>query len=212
MIGGFEVRSILKRRPSPAMAVALIALFVALGGSVYAASRINGSSIERRSLPGNRIVKDDVTGAEVRESSLGRVPNAHTLDGVGSTAFSRVASSSIAANAIPAPSGGSGTARSVLIRARQNGFLMAVASAGVFNNNDDDNYQCSFEVDGRDQAQSVRPGKVLFSSANQEICATNAVFPVGAGRHRVKFNFDDLDNTTVVDAAELDVVFIALAG
>lgn len=206
------MRSILRRRPSAAMIVALIALFVALGGSVYAASKIDGQTIEVRSLPGNRIVTNSVTNKEVDEGTLRRVPNANALQGVNSTAFSRVASSATAANAIPAPSGGSGTARTVRIRAPQDGSLLAIASAGVFNENDVDDYQCFFNLDGREQPQSRRPGKVLFTSADKEICDTNAVFTVNKGAHLVKFNFDDLDNTTVVDAAELDVVFIPFKG
>jgi hypothetical protein len=58
------------RRPSPALVVALIALFVALGGSGYAAVKINGSQIEDRSIDGNKIKRDTVTGTEVRESKL----------------------------------------------------------------------------------------------------------------------------------------------
>jgi hypothetical protein len=64
------------RMPSPAMVVALLALFVAMGGSVYAASQINGTTIKKNSLPGNRIKKDSVTGKQVKESTLGTVPNA----------------------------------------------------------------------------------------------------------------------------------------
>jgi hypothetical protein len=58
------------------MIVALLALFVALGGSVYAASKINGTSIKKNSLPGNRIKKDSVTGKQVNESTLATVPSA----------------------------------------------------------------------------------------------------------------------------------------
>lgn len=58
------------RRPSPALVVALIALFVALGGSGYAAVKINGSQIEDRSIDGTKIKRDTVTGTEVRESKL----------------------------------------------------------------------------------------------------------------------------------------------
>ena len=42
-------------RPSPALVISIIALFVALGGTVYAASKINGKTIKVKSLPGNRL-------------------------------------------------------------------------------------------------------------------------------------------------------------
>jgi hypothetical protein len=48
------------RRPSHATVVAYLALFVALGGSVYAANRISGK----------RLKPNSVTGRQVRESSL----------------------------------------------------------------------------------------------------------------------------------------------
>lgn len=64
------------RRPSPAMIVAILALFVALGGTVYAASSINGKLVKKNSLPGNRIKKNTVTGTQVKESTLGQVPSA----------------------------------------------------------------------------------------------------------------------------------------
>ena len=80
----------LVRPPSPAMLVALLALCVALGGTVYAANHINGKQIKKGSEPGNRLKTDTVTGKQVRESSLETVPdaaNANTLQGQGPDAF-----------------------------------------------------------------------------------------------------------------------------
>jgi hypothetical protein len=57
-------------RPSHATLVAYLALFVALGGTVYAATKINGKSIKPKSIPGNRLKPNSVTGREVKESSL----------------------------------------------------------------------------------------------------------------------------------------------
>lgn len=91
------------RLPSPALAIAVLALFVALGGTVYAAkkARINGKAVKVKSLPGNRVklrsiaanrlrpkvLRDlraaqsgQITGAEINELSLGQVPEAaHAL-------------------------------------------------------------------------------------------------------------------------------------
>lgn len=58
------------RRPSPAMVVALIALFVALGGSGYAAISINGKDIENRSIAGKKLKRNAVTGGLVKNRSL----------------------------------------------------------------------------------------------------------------------------------------------
>jgi hypothetical protein len=86
------------RLPSPALAVSVLALFVALGGTVYAAkkAKIDGRAVKVKSLPGNRIKVGSVaanrlkpgtlstalaqsgpiTGAEIDELSLGQVPDA----------------------------------------------------------------------------------------------------------------------------------------
>src|SRR4051794_31931366 len=71
---------LLRQRPSPAMNVALIALFVALGGSSYAAIKIGSKNIKRgavgtRAIANNSIRSGDVhdgslTGRDIRNNSL----------------------------------------------------------------------------------------------------------------------------------------------
>jgi hypothetical protein len=69
------MRSIISiRRPSAAMVVALVALFAALGGTGYAAATLSGRDIQKRSIPGNRVVNDGLGGKQVDESKLGPVP------------------------------------------------------------------------------------------------------------------------------------------
>jgi hypothetical protein len=111
------VRPTFVRRPSPAMVVALLALFVALGGTSLAALRIGtkqvennsirsvdirnrtirgkdihrrtvrGGNVARRSLTGGNLARNSVGGKEVKESSLGTVPDANALRGLGPSAF-----------------------------------------------------------------------------------------------------------------------------
>jgi hypothetical protein len=50
--------------------VAFIALFVALGGSVYAANKISGTQIKPGSLPGNRVKPKSLAGRQIRPKSL----------------------------------------------------------------------------------------------------------------------------------------------
>ena len=71
-----RIRPFRFRRPSPAMIVALVALAVALSGSAYAVSQINGSTIKRRSIPGDRIRNNALTGTQINEARLGRVNEA----------------------------------------------------------------------------------------------------------------------------------------
>lgn len=88
-------------RHSPALAISAIALFVALGGSVYAAkkAKIDGKAIRAKSIPGNRLQPRSIaanrlkpgvlqggsstaqlTGAEINELTLGQVPSAAHAD------------------------------------------------------------------------------------------------------------------------------------
>jgi hypothetical protein len=82
--------------PSHAMLVAYVALFVALGGTGYAADQlathapavaakkkkakvskqIDGSTIKKGSIPGDRLKGNSVTGAQINASTLGTVPTA----------------------------------------------------------------------------------------------------------------------------------------
>jgi hypothetical protein len=90
------------RRPSPSLVISMIALFVAMSGTVYAAksAKISGKAIKVKSLPGNRLKPGSVpanrlapgvlssisspaagapgvvTGLEIDELSLGQVPEA----------------------------------------------------------------------------------------------------------------------------------------
>jgi hypothetical protein len=83
------------RAPSPAMVVALIALFVSLGGSAYAVATIgsddiiNGSIRNRDfkdgTLRGQEAKRDGFGGGAIKESTLGQVPSA------GSAGFAGVA-------------------------------------------------------------------------------------------------------------------------
>ncbi|MGB7587535.1 MAG: hypothetical protein WBM00_02385 [Solirubrobacterales bacterium] len=82
-------------RQSSAMVISVVALFIALGGTVWAASKLSGKAIKVKSLPGNRLAPHSVpgnrlkpgaltsalssqplTGAYINELTLGPVPNA----------------------------------------------------------------------------------------------------------------------------------------
>lgn len=50
--------------------VACLALFIALGGTVYAAGKISGTQIKAGSLPGNRVKAKSLTAKQVKPGSL----------------------------------------------------------------------------------------------------------------------------------------------
>lgn len=84
-------------RPSPALIVALIALSVALSGTAIAATKINGKNLKNRSVPAAKIKVNSLTGKEIREEKLGRVPRAAKADTATAAASATTATS--AANA-----------------------------------------------------------------------------------------------------------------
>jgi hypothetical protein len=101
------------RRQGPTFVVACLALLVALGGSVYAAARIDGRSVRPGSLPGNRvapgslpgnrlrqgtlrgsrIAPGSLTGLQVNSSTLGKVPEAAAADSAASARSANTARS-----------------------------------------------------------------------------------------------------------------------
>jgi hypothetical protein len=102
--------------------VAFIALFVALGGSVYAAGKISGTQIEAGSVPGNRvkpksltarqIKPKSLTGKQIKSDSLGaKQIKESTLTGVTASAIGVVHYSTVTVPISTAASGGAqGTA------------------------------------------------------------------------------------------------------
>ena len=79
----------LRHRLTYANVMATIAVFIALGGSSYAALTISGSDIRNRSIAGKKLKRNTVTGKQVRESRLSRVPRARNADRLnGATAAS----------------------------------------------------------------------------------------------------------------------------
>jgi hypothetical protein len=63
--------------------MATLAVFIALGGTSYAAATINGSSIKDRSIKGSKLKHNTLTGTQIKESKLARVPRARDADRVG---------------------------------------------------------------------------------------------------------------------------------
>jgi len=90
------VKRISKHRPSSAMVVACISLFVAMGGVGYAAATIDSGDIVNNSVHsrdvtnGNLRAKDlgpdSLGGGRIKESKLGKVPSAADADSLGGTA------------------------------------------------------------------------------------------------------------------------------
>ena len=58
------------RRQAPALIVAGLALVAAMGGTVYAAKKIDGRTIKAKSLPGNRLAIGSVPGNRLKPGTI----------------------------------------------------------------------------------------------------------------------------------------------
>ena len=74
------MKGITIRRPSGAMLVAVVALFVAMGGVGYAAATIGSAEIINNSVKGKDVRNNTLKGPDVNESTLGKVPSAAQAD------------------------------------------------------------------------------------------------------------------------------------
>jgi hypothetical protein len=91
--------------------IACLALFVALGGSVYAAGKISGKQIRKSSLPGNRIKPKTVPANRIKPNSLsGKQINEKTLTGVSAAALAGVQYQAVQAELPPEGRAGTVTA------------------------------------------------------------------------------------------------------
>jgi hypothetical protein len=70
------MRKLKRRRPSPAMVVATIALIVALGGTAIAAQSISGGAIKKQTIGGGKLKRKTLTGFQINTNKLGTVPAA----------------------------------------------------------------------------------------------------------------------------------------
>jgi hypothetical protein len=122
---------ILRRRPSPALVISLIALFVSLGGVSYGVAtgfidgrEIRNNTIRTQDLRNNDVRGRDIrnstirtrdvgfnalTGNDIKESELATVPRAATLAGQGPSAFLRYASTIPSGVTVRGAFGGSAT-------------------------------------------------------------------------------------------------------
>ena len=99
-------------RPSGDTALAVLALFIALGGTGYAAATIGSGQIKNNSIrgkdvrnsniTGRDVKRNSLTGSDVAESKLGKVRSATRADTAGSSAVANALTSAGASAYFPA--------------------------------------------------------------------------------------------------------------
>jgi hypothetical protein len=75
--------SSIKRHLSYANVTATLALFIALGGSSYAALQLTGRDIRNNSLTGRDVRNNSLGGRDIKEKRLGQVRRARRADRLG---------------------------------------------------------------------------------------------------------------------------------
>jgi hypothetical protein len=145
--------------------VSTLCLFVLLGGSAYAASSglIDGKKLEPRSIPAKAVKKNALTGAEINERKLGRVPDAARLNGKPASAYLTAGSVvQSAANAVTAT-----TATNALEATNAASATNAThaADAAKLGGKDPSAYLTSDRVVAGSGATDAVPAKTLFTYA-----------------------------------------------
>jgi hypothetical protein len=84
------VRRAQRRHLSYANVMATAAVFIALGGSSYAALTITGADVRNGSLSYRDLKKNTLGGSRVKESRLGKVPRASNADRLNGVSAARL--------------------------------------------------------------------------------------------------------------------------
>lgn len=129
------MRNLKRLRPSPALVVSTIALFVAIGGVSWAAATIGTSDIKDGAVTksklhddavsGVKVKNDSLTGKDLDEKTLNQVPSAnHAANADRAT----VANTAIRANNVLSAVVGKGAGGCTLLRATQPGTSANIAT------------------------------------------------------------------------------------
>lgn len=169
------MKLLLRHAPSPAMAVALVALIIAASGTAIAAGQLvtGDNLIKPRSLSGNRLRNHSVTGAQINPSKLGEVPSARNADHAfvagssknavnaqdAATATNAKNASTLAGQPPSAFEAASNFVRTGLVSAPA-GETVDFASAGPFTLT----LKCTSTTQGEIDAASTEAGSVAFGT------------------------------------------------
>lgn len=123
--------TIASRRPSAAFVVAIVALFVALGGTGYAAVTLNGKEIQKRSIPANRIKPNALGTSQIDESKLGVVPQADHASSADSAVNATNAQSAVNAQTLSGRDATKFLANSVRLVSNQTGNIATGGGSGI---------------------------------------------------------------------------------
>jgi hypothetical protein len=176
------MKDLMRRRPSAAMVVAVIALVVATSGTAVAASHlvVGDHLIKKTSLSGDRLRDHTITGLQIKLSQLGTVPNATTaataknaddLGGRPASSYSTGGGTEIGTNGVVKTAGSVNGTTVTLFTSRPFKVTMTCT---------DDGTNTSSEIDASSsEEQSDLNG--LFAAANTPTDTFAGVLPAADG-------------------------------
>ena len=211
-------------RPSAALVVAVIALFMALGGTSYAALKITGKNVENSTLTGadvknksleeKELRPDTLTGSRINASTLGTVPNAanaqveakaadaDTLGGLAPGAFMLSKERAYEANIPAATNFATGTTRATLTDLPAGTYLV-MARLGYYNPGGIGEESCTLDVPGANDTATFSTGATLTEQVSlQEVVTSDSLFM--ATVHCTSDGSDDIDGNGSLIAIRLD--------
>lgn len=195
-------------RISPASVVAMLALFIALGGISYAAAgkigtadiknaAVTKAKIKKEAVTTAKIKKNAVTGAKVKESSLATVPDAAKLGGREPAAFESKGTDTAEVAFVNLPKSSTTTVASQALPA---GTYLLLGRGGINNNGGEPTgvgQRCSLTAGGTSQtiqfgalAKNTEPGDrdefslqlvAVLPAAGEAVlsCQTNSSWSTG---------------------------------
>lgn len=173
------------RLPSPAMVVALVALFVALAGSGYAAAKLNGKKIKNRTVTGKKLKRNTVGGTEINESRL-VLPDQAAVGRSG------------AGQCNPGPGGAFSSCAVISLPLPHSGRVLVVATTDWFTvGGGGSQGACAIQVDGAQLANTtVNPGEAgvdqTTNLAASNTSTTGVTGPLAAGTHTLSLNCSEV--------------------
>jgi hypothetical protein len=163
---------LVRRLPSPAMVVALIALFVALGGSAYALV-ITGKQIKNGSITGKDVKRNSLTGRQIRESRLGPVPRAAVANGLSPSGLAKATATGYAALREHSPGFQSGSTTILTLNLPAGGNYLVFAKTNVVNEGGlETGVTCALDVGADHDDASARVGPAHSSGQVESLALT----------------------------------------
>jgi hypothetical protein len=180
-----------------------------------ATGAVTNAKLAANAVTGAKVFDNSLTGADINEASLGTVPNASKVGGIGPSALTR--GRTVASSCDPAPHPSDFTdCGTVTITTTTSSRFLIVASAMWHSNTAPSSGTCRIELGGTALAPAARPGEVTDNSSptsQQSLTITTVAGPLPPEAYpfRLGCKDDELAGDIVVDRSYVSVVAIGSA-